>query len=1228
MGNYTGTSGDDTFLGSGGADTMTGLAGNDVYYVDDAADVVIEAAGEGNDRIAASVSYVLAANAEVELIEAITLSATNPLDLTGSSFANTIYGNEGVNFLRGQGGDDRLFGFGGDDFLIGGTGVDLMVGGAGNDTYYVDDTSDAISEAAGEGNDRVAASISLALAPDADIERIEAVNLTATVAMDLTGSDIANTVYGNDGVNILRGQSGDDTLAGFGGDDFLVGGVGIDLMTGGLGNDTFYVDDAGDVAFEAAGEGTDRIAASVSYTLSNGSDIELLEAVNLTATVAFDLTGSDSANTIIGNDGVNVLKGQGGNDVLIAAGGDDFLVGGTGTDTMYGGLGNDTYYVDSAGDAVNETTGEGSDRVAASVSYALAAGSEVETLEAVNGADTTAMDLTGNGLANAIIGNAGANILNGGVGNDVLTGLGGADSFAFTTLGAGNVDTIVDFLPGTDKILLAGGNGEPFAVLAAGTLVFDAFRNGTAAADANDYIIYNSATGALLFDADGNGAGAAVQFATVTPGLVLHANDIFVSGPLNNTPVFTSGGTASVAENSAASTIVYQASATDADGDRITYSLTGADALSLTIDPLTGAVRLINPADFESKASYSFNVLASDSGNAGTAGKSVVLSITDVLDSGVINENGSNDTIGNAQAIDRNTFTVAPNGNLYNPNLPSATIVGSVSVPGDRDFFSITLQAGEQLILDVDFTRNNSDPSLSLDSFLTIYGPNQAAIGDNDDQQSFDPGSQPGIASHNTDSQIIFRAATSGTYYFSIESFNDDDGPTSSGAYQLNVSIGPPATPQQLVQEDIQALISGDSWNHPNLTFGFPTLASQYPGSFPEANDGFTPFTASQQAATRLLLQIVGTVTPLTFTELVANPGQADLRYAMSNLPDVAYAYYPTNDGPSSRGGSAWFNHTSFNNPVQGRYAWMGILHETGHALGLKHGHEFPLAISADRDSVEYSVMTYRSFPGQDLSGGGGYSNETNSYPQTLMMYDIAALQQIYGANYGFNATDSVYTWAPGSGQTLINGAPAISPGGDRIFLTVWDGGGNDTYDLSAYSTGTTIDLRPGEWTITSTTQIANLGQGHMARGNVANALLFQGNAASLIENAIGGTGQDTIIANQAANHLAGNGGNDTFKWMASGDAGTGALADTITDFVQGAERIDLSAIDSIPGTGNNDAFTFLGTGAFTNNAGQLRYDVTGGHAHIFADLDGNGVADMEIILSNVTTLVGSDFIL
>jgi Ca2+-binding RTX toxin-like protein len=1145
--------------GPGGADLLQGLGGNDTYFVD-GDDQVLENAGGGSDYVIARTSYTLAAGASVELMSTDNHGGIAAINLTGNELSQVLVGNAGANVLNGGVG-----------------GADLLQGLGGNDTYFVDG-DDQVLEDAGGGSDYVIARASYTLAAGASVELISTDNHGGTASINLTGNELGQVLIGNAGINVLNGGVG-----------------GADLLQGLGGNDTYLVD-GDDQVLEDAGGGSDYVIARTSYSLAAGASVELMSTDNHGGIASINLTGNELGQVLIGNAGANVLNGGVG-----------------GADLLQGLGGNDTYFVDGD-DQVLEDAGGGSDYVIARASYSLAAGASVELMSTDNHGGIASINLTGNELGQVLIGNAGANILSGGLGNDLLQGLGGNDTFAFTTiLGPDNIDAIVDFASGSDKIQLGGAAGQPFLALATGALRAGTFVIGAAALDADDYLLYNSGTGALLFDADGNGASAAIQFATLATGLSLAAGDFLVSGAANNAPVITSAATVQVPENSAASTIVYQVAASDADGDRITYSLTGADAALLTVDA-NGAVRLIAPADFETKSTYSFNVVASDSGTS--ASKAVTLTITDVADSGVtptINETAApNDSTGTAQAIDRGTFVIGVNPNLPDDDLPSATIVGSVSPSSDRDFYSITLQAGEKLILDVDGTTN------SLDAFLELYGPNGQLIGDEDDLLSFDPGSNPPFG-HNTDSQIIFRAATSGTYYFSVGSFEG----TSSGNYQLHVSIGPQATAAQLIAEDVDALISGAEWNHPNLTFSFPTLASQYPSDFDEVSppSQFEAFNANQRAATAQLLQLVANVTNLTFTENSASPGQADLRFAESSEADVAYAYYPTNQGPTDEGGSAWFNHTHFNTPIRGNYAWMGILHEAGHALGLKHGHEFPLAISAGRDSVEYSVMTYRSYPGDDIEN---YSNETFGYPQTLMMYDIAALQKIYGgANYAFNADNSVYTWNPSTGEMSINGIGQGMPGANRVFMTVWDGGGEDSYDLSAYGGGTTINLRPGEWTTTSSTQIAGLGDGHFARGNVANALLFGGNSGSLIENAIGGAGGDVIIANQAANRLTGNGGADAFTWMASGDAGTGTLADTILDFAAG-DKIDLSGIDAISGTGANDAFTFLGSGAFTSVAGQLRYD----NGHIFGDLDGNGVADFDIVMTNAPALVASDFIL
>ena len=305
-------------------------------------------------------------------------------------------------------------------------------------------------------------------------------------------------------------------------------------------------------------------------------------------------------------------------------------------------------------------------------------------------------------------------------------------------------------------------------------------------------------------------------------------------------------------------------------------------------------------------------------------------------------------------------------------------------------------------------------------------------------------------------------------------------------------------------------------WATGNLTYSFPTSASFYVGlngfgyGSNEQNAGFKAFNAVQQAATTSILNMYSQVANVTFTQITESATQsATLRYAGSSQPSTAWGYFPST---SPEGGDAWFNSTGswYTNPVVGNYGYLTIIHETGHLLGLKHPHEASGsfgAVPASVDSLEYTVMSYRSYIGASTTQG--LTNATWSFPQTLMMYDIASLQYMYGANYTTNNTNTVYKWNPATGQETINGVAQAAPGGNTIFSTVWDGGGNDTYDFSNYTTNVTVSLQPGGWTVTSAAQLANLGGGHTAIGNIANAYLYNNNPASLIENAVGGSGSD-----------------------------------------------------------------------------------------------------------------------
>ena len=186
--------------------------------------------------------------------------------------------------------------------------------------------------------------------------------------------------------------------------------------------------------------------------------------------------------------------------------------GGAGADTLVGRTGNDTYLVGNSATRVFELAGQGNDTVFTTVSWVLEAGSEVEAIAVDNAASTTSINLTGNERGQILAGNAGGNVLNGGAGGDILQGRGGGDVFAFSDpLGPTNVDTILDFQVALDKI---GLDDAIFAGVNSGNLA-SVFVVGTAAGDANDRIIYNSATGQLLYDGDGNGGGAAVAFASL-----------------------------------------------------------------------------------------------------------------------------------------------------------------------------------------------------------------------------------------------------------------------------------------------------------------------------------------------------------------------------------------------------------------------------------------------------------------------------------------------------------------------------------------------------------------------------------------------------------------------------------------------------------------------------------------------------------------------------------------
>ncbi len=279
-----GGDGDDVLIGGTGIDATDGGLGNDWFFVDNASDTVAELAGQGTDRVFAGTSYALAAGAEIEMLTTDWHAGMAAIDLTGNDLANAIFGNAGDNLLNGGG------------------GADLMVGWGGNDWFFVDNAADRVVEATGEGADRVFAGASWTLSAGAEVELFTTDFHTGTAAIDLTGNELANTIYGNDGANVLDGREGSDSLVGRAGADTFafttaLGANNADLVFGfEHGGDRIALDDA---VFGAIG-GPGALNANAFVTGAAAGDADDRVIYNSgTGQIFYDADGSGAGAAVL-----------------------------------------------------------------------------------------------------------------------------------------------------------------------------------------------------------------------------------------------------------------------------------------------------------------------------------------------------------------------------------------------------------------------------------------------------------------------------------------------------------------------------------------------------------------------------------------------------------------------------------------------------------------------------------------------------------------------------------------------------------------------------------------------------------------------------------------------------------------------------------------------------------------------------------------------------------------
>ncbi len=359
----------------------------------------------------------------------------------------------------------------------------------------------------------------------------------------------------------------------------------------------------------------------------------------------------------------------------------------------------------------------------------------------------------------------------------------------------------------------------------------------------------------------------------------------------------------------------------------------------------------------------------------------------------------------------------------------------------------------------------------------------------------------------------------------------------------------------------VNALLSGYTWHQSvatplNLTYSFPFSSSgtAYFGSSygDETRYEMFGFDAEQRAYARQALQQWQNVANLEFTEVADGQNSfGDIRFTFS-LGAVdgntwGYAYLP-GDGA---GGDIWIDGNQTIDFTPGNYDFLALVHEIGHGLGLDHPFEGSVQLPAAEDSYQYTVMSYSTVPNSqyvELTGANRYTIKP-VLPDGPMLYDIAAIQHLYGANRNYKTGNDLYAFDPSV----------------PFYKTIWDAGGDDTLSAQDYTLDVRLDLREGAFsdfrhdspTVHGLSQ-ETLDSLYDGRNNLAISF------GTVIENAIGGSGNDRIDGNSSDNHIQGMAGNDRISGHGGNDRLDGGAGRDVVeiDHVSGDVVVSRSAAD------------------------------------------------------------------